>query len=338
MVPNEDFRRAVELIDRSKRVLVTTHLKPDGDACGSVAALCEALQGIGKDVAALMPSGVPPWYEFVFLERRPAVLGEDITAQELAAGRLGRFDLVVVVDTASYAQTRGLEAFLKENRGPVLVIDHHLSSDGLGDVRLVDSTASAAGLIVLELARFAGWGLSEAMAQALFVAVATDTGWFQFANTDARTYRACAELIEAGARAPQLYQRLYQNLSAERLRLMGAMLGTLELHFEGRFATARILRSHFEQTGACYVDTENLVNECHRIGSVEASALLVELEDGRIKCSLRSKGHIDVSKVAERLGGGGHRAAAGMHLPGPVEEAQQCILREMTAIFESLGG
>lgn len=329
MTGNNDFKEAVELIGKSDSILITTHIKPDGDACGCVAVLCDALRGMGKTVQPLFLSALPQWYGFLLSEKVP-VLGEDISLDELAKGRIGEFDLIIIVDADSYSQLGDFEQYLKQNEKPVLVIDHHVTSDGVGDVQILDSTAAATGLIVLELFDHAGWPVTERMAEALFTAIATDTGWFQFNNTDSRVYAAAARLTDAGAKPTQIYEKLYHSFSHARFKLMAAMLGTLELHFDGRFATQHISQQDFEQTGTTSADTENLINECHRIGKIEASALFVELKDGRIRCSLRSKGGGDMSKIAEKFGGGGHKPAAGTFLPGPLENARQLILDEMS--------
>jgi phosphoesterase RecJ-like protein len=250
--------------------------------------------------------------------------------------KLGEFDLIIIVDTNSFSQLPQFDQYLKQAGKPVLVIDHHATSDGIGDVELVDSNAAATGLIVLDLLKYAGWKITERIAQALFVAIATDTGWFHFSNTDKKVYRSCAELIDAGAKPTQLYHDLYQNFSLSRFKLMVAMLGTLELCLDGRFATQHISRRDFERTGAADADTENLINECHRISTVQVSALFTELKDGRIRCSLRSTCPIDVSKIASKFGGGGHPAAAGTYLPRPLENAQQLILNEVTEQFRCL--
>jgi phosphoesterase RecJ-like protein len=330
----DHFRKAVELISQSKSILVTTHTKPDGDACGCVAAMCEVLRALGKEVQPLMLSPVPEWYAFLF-SRRVQVLGEDIKLEELMAGRFGRFDLIVIVDTNSASQLPDFDEYLKQSSAPVLVIDHHETSDGLGDVEVIDRSAAAAGLIVLDLFKHAGWTLTESIARAIFVAVATDTGWFQFSNTDSRTLRACAELIDAGAKPTQIHATLYQNFSHARFKLMVTMLNSLELHFDGRYAAMQITQRDFQQTGAAYHDTENLINDSQRIGTVMASALFIELKDGRIRCSLRSRGGPDVSEIATKFGGGGHTMAAGTFLPGPLENAKQLILDEVIKALSS---
>jgi len=329
MTKNKTLQKAIELIGKSERILLTTHTRPDGDACGSVVAMSEALRALGKSATPLLLSAVPAWYEFLFTEKAP-VLGEDIRLDELKAGGRGDFDLIVIVDTNSTSQLPKFDELLKSNDKPVLVIDHHVVSDGLGNVEIVDSSASATGLIVLDLFRHAGWTITEKIAEALFVALATDTGWFQFSNTDSRTHRACAELIEAGAKPAMIYEKLYHTFSQARFKLMIAMLGALELHFDNRFAVMQITRLDFERTGAEYSDTENLINEAQRIGTVTTTALFIELKDGRIRCSLRSRDGLDVSRIAAKFGGGGHKQAAGTFLPGPMGNAKQLILAEIT--------
>jgi phosphoesterase RecJ-like protein len=325
---NRDFQKAVELINRSKDILITSHTKPDGDACGCVAAMCESLEALGKNVKLLMLSPVPQWYEFLFTEK-PAVLDEDVQLDELMAGRLGKFDLILIVDTNSQSQLTKFNDYLKQSDTPVLVLDHHETSDNLGDVELVDRDAAATGLIVLDLLKYAGWPVTVKIAEALFVAIATDTGWFRFSNTDSRVFHTCADLIDAGVKPTQIYDHLYLNFSYPRFKLMAGMLDKLELHLDGRYAVMQITQQDFERTGAAYSDTENLINECHRIDSVEASALFIELKDGRIRCSLRSRRPLDVSKIAVKFGGGGHTMAAGTFLPGPLENAKRLILTEM---------
>jgi len=336
MIKNSDFQKVVELIGKSSSILLTTHTKPDGDACGSIAAMVDVLVALGKTVKVILPPSLPEWYEFLFTER-PLVLDSDITVRQLIEKQAGGFDLIVLIDVNTYNQLPEIAEFLKQNDKPILVIDHHKTGDGLGDVELVDSTAAATGLIIFDLLRYAKWQIGEKVAWALFVTIATDTGWFQFSNTDSRVHRAGADLIEAGANPTIIYHDLYQNLSPERFKLMTAMLNTVELHFDGRFATQYLLQSDFERTGAASKDTESLIDECRRIGTVEVAALFVELADGRIKCSLRSRNTVDVCKIAAKFGGGGHKMAAGVHLPGPVENAKQLITAEVEKRFKNSG-
>ncbi len=325
-----DFQKAVELINKSSDVLLTTHTRPDGDACGCMAAIREVLTSLGKNVRILLLSELPTWYEFLF-EQKPEIFSEKTKINS---------DLIVIVDTNTYNQLPKFDKYLKQSDKSVLVIDHHVTPESSvedrieGDVSLVDSSAAATALIVFDLLKYADWPITKKTAEALFVGVATDTGWFQFDNTDSRAVRVCPELIEAGVNPSRMYRDLYQNFSPQRFKLMVAMLNTLELHLDGRFAVQHLTQADFKQAGAKHSDTENLIDECRRISSVEAAALFVELADGQIKVSLRSRGAIDVRKIAERFGGGGHKMAAGAHLPGPIENAKKLIFDAVAEQFE----
>jgi phosphoesterase RecJ-like protein len=333
MVSSNDFQKAIELINKSETILITAHIRLDGDACGCIAAMDDVLRDLGKKVKLLVLSPIPEWYRFLFAENLP-VLGEDVSLEQLKQGRFAEPDLIMVIDTNSYSQLPQFDEYLKHAGRPVMIIDHHATADGLGDVELTEQDAAATALIVFDLLKCAGWPITEKIAQALFVAAATDTGWFQFNNTDSRVFHCCAELIDAGANPSQIYYDLYQNYSHQRFKLMAAMFSTLELHLDGRFATQHILLRDFEQSGASHKDTENLIDECRRIRTVEASALFVESKDGRFRCSLRSRGAVDVGKIAQKFGGGGHKMAAGLYLSPPLENAKNLILTEITQQFE----
>lgn len=326
---NNDLQQAVELINKSQRILVTTHTKPDGDAIGCLVAMSDVLKALGKKARLLLLSPAPQWYQFLLTEKVP-VLGKDVQLEDLKAGRFGEFDLTMILDTNSPGQLPDFKEYLKQTDTEVLVIDHHRTSDGLGGIELIESDAAATALVVLELLKYADWEITEKIAEALFVAIATDTGWFQFNNTDSRVFSACAELIDAGIKPTEVYNQLYENFSKQRFMLMTEMLKTLELHLDGRFAIMQITQPDFERSGATYADTENLINECRRIGTVDSTALFIELNDGRIRCSLRSKGAIDVGEIAAKFGGGGHKMAAGTFVPGPMENARQLIYEEVS--------
>ncbi|MDH7598547.1 MAG: bifunctional oligoribonuclease/PAP phosphatase NrnA [Sedimentisphaerales bacterium] len=337
MISEGRFQDAIDLLNSASRILVTTHIKPDGDACGSLAAMVYGLLGINKHVQPVFLTPVPEWYR-PFVPPDIKLLGKDIDQQQLIDED---YDLVVLVDVNSIAQLEGIEDLVTKPGKDALVIDHHVTSDRLGTLELVDTTAAATGTIVLELFRHAGWQVSGPVAQALFVAVATDTGWFQHTNTDGRALRACAELVDAGVRPAALYAQLYQQFSLPRFRLLVAMLNSLQLYFGGRLAILCLRKADFQRTQASRKDTENLINEVYKLASVVVSVLLVEMEDGRVHCSLRSRTSVqgkgpvvDVSKVAASLGGGGHMNAAGAYLDGPIEDALTKLLAILRPYLE----
>jgi phosphoesterase RecJ-like protein len=226
---NDVFQQAVDLINKSERVLITTHTRPDGDACGCVAAITDALIALNKKARPLMLSPVPEWYKFLF--PKPAmVLGEDIKLEELIDGQFGTFDLIIIVDTNSNSQLPEFEKYLKQIDIPVLVIDHHVTNDQLGDVEINDTKAAAAGLIVHDLFEYAGWPVTAKTAEALFVAITTDTGWFQFSNTDSRTcrcrsqpdtnlHRTVPELLAASIQVDDSHAQFTRNVFRQPVRM-----------------------------------------------------------------------------------------------------------------------
>lgn len=325
MVNDELFKKAIDLIQSSNSILLSSHTRPDGDACGSVRAMADALTALGKKVDIVFLSPLPEWYKFLF-DRKVPILGDDITTEKLHAGHFDQCDLVIIIDTNSYVQLPQFDQWLKETDKPVMVIDHHVTGDGLGVIELIDTTAAAAGEIVYDLFKYADWIITPQIAEALFVALSTDSGWFKFSNADSRIFRNAADLIDAGAEPKSIYRKLYQNFSPARMKLMIHMLDSMELYFNDRCAIQVLMRSDFDQTGATGRDTENLINECQRISSVEVAALLVELADGGFRCSIRSKGKVDVREIAQRHGGGGHTMASGVNLPGPLENAKAMVL------------
>ncbi|MBW8017826.1 MAG: bifunctional oligoribonuclease/PAP phosphatase NrnA [Planctomycetes bacterium] len=330
MVSNEVLQNAVDLIDRSGNILITSHTRPDGDACGSVRAMCDILESLGKKVSPIFMSPLPEWYDFLFDKKVP-ILSDDISVEQLHDGHFDECDLVIIVDTNSYIQLPVFDEWLKQNDTPVLVIDHHITGDELGDVEVIDTTAAAAGEIVFDLINYANWPITEKIAEAIFVAVATDSGWFKFTNADQRIFLVAAELIEAGASPSGIYSKLYQNVSPARMRLMIRMLNSMVLLHNNQIAFQHIMRSDFDETGATGRDTENLIDECQRIGSVEMAAIFVELADGGFRCSLRSKGKVDVQVIARSYGGGGHKMASGVTLPGPLDTAKEMIAAPVIA-------
>ena len=218
-------------------------------------------------------------------------------------------DSVVLLDTCALAQLEPIAGFLC-GAPRMLVIDHHATHDPIGtrdgDLRLFDETACATCQIVAEWIRSRGLGYDEPLATALFTGIATDCGWFRFSNTDARTMRMAADLVEAGADVSRIYAAIYQREPPSKLRLIAHMLDHLELWADGKLAVMSLRPADFEQTGADFSMTSDLVNEAGRLASTEATILFTEEPDNTIRVNFRSKQTLDVSEIARRFGGGGH--------------------------------
>jgi phosphoesterase RecJ-like protein len=318
-------------ISAAVRLLVVTHARPDGDALGSLAALCGAARAAGKQTATLVPGEVPARYDFLLANCRPA-------PAERFAELANWADAVVIVDTCALAQLDGLDDQLAAAREKIMVIDHHATTDDIGTVRWLDASAAAAGVMVGELLDALGWPVDLRTAEALLTAMTTDTGWFHYSNTDGRCLRAAARLFDAGVEGDKLYRRLFQADRPERMMLLSRALASLELPAAGSIATMKLRLGDFAETGARQDETENLVNEPMRMGCVEVSMLLVQTPDdgGRcIRVSLRSRGGVDVAAVARRFGGGGHVQAAGLRADEDIDTLAGKLVTACQAAMET---
>ena len=320
-------REFCQLLIGGDSFILTTHARPDGDGLGCLAALGDALGRRGKSATPILLSPVPPKYRFMF-DKLPAILGEDISAEDLPT-----VDSLIVIDTSARGQITAMLDWLDRFAGSVGVIDHHEPGDLRFDAGLIDSTASASGVIIAELLEQLGWLDDPDIASDLLVAIGSDTGWFRYANTDARALRWAGRLAELGANVSRTYAKLFLSEVPERLRLLARALGSLELFCAGRVAAMCLTTQDFVACGAGEHHTENIVDEASRIGSVQASALFVQQDDGLVKVSLRSAGQVDVHQLAQRHGGGGHRQAAGCKLSGSVQQVKEQIISELEQLF-----
>jgi bifunctional oligoribonuclease and PAP phosphatase NrnA len=330
----DTYRQVIDVLSRCRRVLVTTHVRPDGDALGTVAATILGMRKAGIEAEALLLSRLPNKYEYVFTEN--AITYHDAEREWPAAVGFERFDALLVMDTGTWSQLPGLQERIGAWKGAKLVVDHHLTQEDWADVKLVVKEAAAAGEIAAELLDTWGIEIDKAIAGALFLAIASDTGWFQYSNTRPYTLRLAARLIEHGVDTDSMYQHLYQNERAERIALQTLAQQSLELLLDGRLAAMRVARGDFGKTSANVGDTESLINIPLQIRTVEVSMLFVEpIEPGPIRVSLRSKGQVDVSKFAEQFGGGGHARAAGLKLETTLQNAHNQAVAAMITTLAS---
>jgi phosphoesterase RecJ-like protein len=308
----------------ARSVAVLSHVDPDGDAVGSALGLAAILRAMGADAAVGLPGGAPRTYAFL-----PGAL--DVAAA--ASALPGPFDVVVAVDATSPSRLGPLEPVLAHGRA-VLNVDHHGDNTRFGDVAWVDPAACATALLVHELAASERWPVGESAAASLYVGILTDTGRFTFANTDARGLSAAAELVRCGASPGALASRVYERRSAASTRLLACALGTLDLRDGGRVACVHVTPAMLAETGADPEDADGYSNWARSIEGVVIGLFLRESEDGAVKVSFRSNGGVAVDVLAGRFGGGGHPAASGARVPGPLPEAKEIVLR---AVSEHLG-
>jgi phosphoesterase RecJ-like protein len=300
--------RVVSELTKARRVLCIMHANPDGDACGSTLGLALALSEMGKDVTVFCHTEVP--YNIRFLE------GLDRLVHEVPAG--ARFDATTVCDVgASHRIGPGVPA--REQLGVFLNIDHHLTSDDFGDVNYVDADAASVGVLIHRILRGLAHPLSRPVATALYVSVLTDTGSFRYSSTNPEALRAAADFVEAGADPWTVSSAIYEQQPVERLRLLREVLGTLHLSDDGLFACITVSHAMRVATHANSELTDGFVNFARGIRGVEVAAQLSEPAPGSAEpwhLSFRSRGRVNVARIAQRFGGGGHHNAAGASLTG----------------------
>jgi phosphoesterase RecJ-like protein len=235
-------------------------------------------------------------------------------------------DAIIIVDTGTWNQIGEFGPFLKSIAVPKLVIDHHRTQDDLGGVRLVDTSAEAAGRLVYEACQAIGSTLTPEIADALFLALAADTGWFRHSNTTPATFALAEELTRAGANPNLLYDHLYEQNPLGKLRLTGRALDRLKTAADGKVAYTEIHLNDYGETGAQPPDTEDLINYPRSVEGVEVALLFIEQQGNAVKVSFRSRSRIDVDRIAESFGGGGHRLAAGATVPGSMNDVRARVL------------
>ena len=314
----------------ASRVLVTTHQKPDGDALGSVLAVVRACQAIG--VAAEGWVVDPCEGNLRSFEGATRVAHVHPRRPELPADA---FDLAVVVDTGAWTQLEVIAPWLRARHDRVIGLDHHARGDQVAARRVVDVGCGSCTALLAHLVDALGVPLAAgadergrgSIAEALYMGLATDTGWFRFPNARAAEFALAARLLEAGVDKDAMYQQIEQSSRAERVELQGCALSSLEMIASGRIALMRLRADDFAETGAMLEETAGIVNIPMEIAAVRASVLAVEdTQAGVIKLSFRSKPaddsgtFIDVNELASRFGGGGHVHAAGAKQQGTLDE------------------
>lgn len=314
-----DWSPFVDFVRRHERFFLTTHVRPDADGLGSVQALGEALESLGKHVDRVIPSRIPPQYEFLDPSRKISVF--------TSPGDPWRScDALVVLDTGTWNQLADVGPFVRTFAGGKANIDHHGTSDDLGAIRFVDVGVESTGRLTADAIRQLGVALTPTMASSLLAAVATDTGWFRHPSTTEQTFALASELTRAGARVTPIYDAIYERTTLQRLRLRSRVLDRVTLNAGNRIAYSWVRIADYAETGAVPSDTEDMINLFAGIDGVEVRLLFIEQREGGIKVSLRAK-NVNVAQVAEQFGGGGHKLAAGATLPGPFDAARDRVLR-----------
>ena len=316
-----ELAETVATLRDNERFAVTTHENPDGDALGSLLALHLALVELGKDsVMILGEQAIPAEYRFLDLPGH----GVQTSAPADLASRT-----LVAVDCAQQSRIAAKE--LADAVSIALNIDHHHDNTRFGEVDLVVGDASSCGEVLADVFEALGLGLTTEIATALYVALVTDTGRFQYGNTTPKALHLAGVLVEAGASPTQVFREVYESLEFPRVKLLGRALDNATIHEDGSVVFGFLTRADFEAAGAEEPDSEGIIDTLRAVVGTELACLVRELPPGgemRCKGSLRaSTTTLDVSAIARQFKGGGHRQAAGFSSELEIDEVRSTVLR-----------
>lgn len=298
----------IQHLKTSKRILITSHANPDGDAIGSMIALGLALEGLQKEIGYYNESPIPAVYRYL-----PGVEAVQHQLEDLQ-----HFETAVILDCADFTRVGDSAALLKGI--PVLVnIDHHVTNTRFGDYQLIDIEACATAEIVYRLINQMQVPIGLPIATAIYTGILTDTGSFRFSNTNRAAFTICMEMVEAGVDPFNIAQHVYGTYSLGRIKLLNLALDTIEISSDGKLSLMTVTRAMLSETGTKPEDVDGLINYARGIEDIKVAALIHELENGdrtsaqqpRFHVSLRSTGDVDVARIAASFGGGGHSSAAG---------------------------
>ncbi len=319
------FAKLGEVIVQHSSFVIMSHVRPDGDAIGSQIALGFSLIAMGKTVSLINEDGVPE--SMKFLKGSEKITRPPSEPLEV--------EVAIALDTATKPRLGDNTLHAASKAKVWLNIDHHISNPAYGDVNVIDATSPATGQIVYEMINSLGYPLPEETRDAIYVAVSTDTGSFQYGSTTARTYEMAADLIRRGLDVGKINADTYDSNPFRKIELMRALLNTLEISADGKLA-------HWELRDATRIglqlqpdDSEGLIDLIRGVKGVRVAAFFEELEGGKIRVSMRSKDKgVNVCEVAMQFGGGGHALAAGIRMAGPLEQAREQVFAALAEALE----
>jgi phosphoesterase RecJ-like protein len=306
---------AARAIEDSRSVVATGHVNPDGDALGAALGLALTSRARGGLAHACFGGGFVLPRHFAFLDTAPLVDPSEVKAP----------DVLVAFDVNDPARLGDEMEWLLDSARTVVMIDHHVSGPGFGDIRVSDPSVAAASLLCYRLVGHLGWALTPAAATGLLLGLVTDTGRFQYSNTNPEALRTAAALVEAGARPEVIGREVYESAACGYLGLAGEVLTRAVLEPPGSLVWSYMTQDDLRRRGIGMEDSDGLIDAVRIAREAEVALLAKEQPDGTWKLSLRSRRHVDVASIAEEMGGGGHRRASGFSFEGSLDE----VMREV---------
>ncbi len=326
----ESARRFGEVLDRHRSFLLSGHVDIDGDSLGSMLGMLYHLRRQGKDVRALC-------YEPI--HERYAFLGGDEVVEIFDPARHAELarsvDVFMMFDFSATSRMPGLWPLVEAGNAYRVCVDHHPAESLPGHLNLHFPSEPATGSIVLKLIEFLGGEVDRRIAEPLLVAISTDTGWFRYSNTSSAVLADAARLLESGIDSHEVYREIYQRNDTSLIRLMGRVAAEVRDEANGRLLWATIPMALVRELGVGTFETDELLDLLRTGRDAEVVALFRELEDGRVRVNLRSRGAVNVSLLAREIGGGGHRHAAGASIDGPLDAAAERVVSKARAALEA---
>ena len=313
--------QVIELIEKNHRFAITSHIRPDGDSLGSSLALCWILRSLKKDAEIIMCDNVPHAYSKLPGTEMVRVIS-DIDRE---------YDAVFVIECSDVSRP-GLPSL---NTQFVVNIDHHSTTMLFGDLNWIDSTAAAVGEMIYNLAKAIGARITPEVASCVYAALLTDTGSFHFSNTTERTFKIASELVRHGAQPAKLSQAIFYNYPYAKIRLVGDVLSTLQRDESGRIAWITMSKEAMDSLGATEDDSDGIITYPLTVGDVEAVAFFREMGNSTYRISLRSKNRVNVARIAELFGGGGHCNAAGFTINADFESLSRDVIQKLKEAVET---
>lgn len=312
------IREIITAIRDNEQFMVATHVHPDGDAVGALLGMKLILKRLGKKVDVYAQDRIQP--EFEFLPQSRGIRNKPPESIE--------YEVAILVDCGDLDRVG--EELLEHVKGaPFLVnIDHHVPNKPFGDVSWVEPSASSACEMLFDLCVNLPLTPDADLSTVLYTGIMTDTGSFRFSNTNRRVFEIASALVGMGADPAYIASQVYDSATPEKLRLLAQVLGTMELHAGTRIVTAELTRSMMSDVSSSYMESEGFINHLRSVKSADLAILFREVNDGLIHVSMRSKAGIDVARLAQRHGGGGHRQAAACRVPGTIHSVRSMFTGE----------
>ncbi len=326
-----DWSDIINYINKYDTFVVTSHVNLDGDAVGSETALCEFLKNLGKKSCIINNDKIPP--SLNFLAQNHIIINSD---SPQAKQELKSCDAVFVIDVSNWHHIGAPGKLIQHSGKPVLCIDHHKNDTPIGDVSVINSSATASGIMIFDLIKtYSEKMFNPAICDSLYTAIITDSGSFRYANTNQHTHHVTAQLLEKGADHLQVCSNIFENNSWSRFRLMHQALGTLQKESNGKIAWMKMTNDMFEKTESSGHDMAGFVDIIKTIQGVEISILFKEIDPNSTKATFRSKNMVDVQKLASFFQGGGHVRASGATIPYPINTAIEKVIQQAKKMLKT---